>query len=151
MTLLLAAAGALEEITRLREAPGHRDDTGRFIHGTVTEVTLLASVQPLILEDADLQAGASLIERLKVYVLPLEYVAAHGDRVGWGSDLLSWGADVLRWAATGGLTDVDGPVLAAAFTDAEADRVRLGDGREFVVESSVAWPSHLGAVVLRQT
>lgn len=148
---LLAAAGALVEVVRLRESPGHRDDTGRFVAGATVETTLLASVQPLVLEDADLQGGASLIERVKAYAPSVEYVAVHGDRIRWGSDLLAWGADVLRWAATGGLADVDGPVLAAAYDDSEADRVRLGDGRTFVVESSMAWPSHTEAVLLRQT
>ena len=51
----------------------------------------------------------------------------------------------------GGLTDVDGPVLAAAFSASEADRVRFADDRMFVVESTMAWPSHTEAVLLRQT
>ena len=148
---LLTTPGTLTEITRLREAPGVFDDTGRWQPGEVTETTMLASAQPLVLEGADLAGGVSLIERLKVYAPSVEYVAAHGDRLMWGGDVLAWGGDVVRWAATGGLTDVDGPVLAAAFDDSEADRVRLGDGRTFVVESSMQWPGHTEAVLLRQT
>ena len=152
MTLLLTTPGTLTEIVRLREAPGAYDDTGRWQPGAVTETTLLASVQPLVLEGADLAGGVSLIERVKVYAPSVEYVAAHGDRLMWGSAVLQWGADVVRWSSVGGLTDVDGPVLVAAFDNSEADRVRLGgDDRMFVVESTMAWPSHTEAVLLRQT
>ena len=73
MTLLLTTPGTLTEITRLREAPGAYDDTGRWQPGAVTETTLLASVQPLVLEGADLAGGVSLIERVKVYAPSVEY------------------------------------------------------------------------------
>lgn len=147
---MIPTPGPLQEITRLRDG-GYRDPvTRRYVEAT-TETTLLASVQPLNLTDAETQGGSQLIDRLKVYAPNREVQAAHGDRLTWGSDLLRWGADLLTWAATGGLTDVDGPVLAAAFDEHQADKVRLADGREFVVESSMAWPSHTEAVLLRET
>lgn len=151
MTMLVASVGALTEIVRLREAAGTRDDTGRWIAGATTETTLLASVQPVLLGDVDMEGGVQLVERLKVFAPAVEYVAVHGDRLGWGTDLLAWGADVLRWAAAGGLTEAAGPVLAAAFDGSGADRVRLADGRLFVVETSMAWPGHVEATLLRET
>ena len=99
MTLLLTTPGTLTEITRLREAPGAYDDTGCWQRGAVTETTMLASVQPLVLEGADLAGGVSLIERLKVYAPSVEYVAAHGDRLMWGGDVSRVGR---RRGAVGG-------------------------------------------------
>ena len=41
--------------------------------------------------------------------------------------------------------------LLAARDDAEADRVILENGREYVVESSESWPGHTKAVLLSET
>ena len=65
---LLATAGALTEITRLREAPGAYDDTGRWVPGATTETTLVASVQPLGLTDAETAGGSQYRNRVKVFV-----------------------------------------------------------------------------------
>ena len=57
-----------DSITRRREAPGRRDDTGEFQPGAVTETELRASVQPITLEDVDSVSGAMLRNRRKVFV-----------------------------------------------------------------------------------
>ena len=147
---MIPTASGLVEITRRRTSAGHRDEYGRWVEGDTTETRLLASVQPLVLEDIDVAGNAAqLSERVKAFVLPVEYAAARGDRLTWGADVLAWGADVLRWAAAGGLQDAAAPVLAAAFDEAEADRI-IYSGRTFVVESSVGWGSHTEAVLLRE-
>ena len=117
---LLAAAGVMTEIVRLREAPGGYDDTGRWQPGEVTETTLLASVQPLGLADAETVGGAQLRDRRRVFVPDARP-----------------------------LGDLDDAPLVAAFSDREADRVRLAAG-VFVVEFSESWPGHVEAVLLRE-
>ena len=117
---LLAAPGALTEIVRLRESPGGYDNTGRWQPGAVVETTLLASVQPLGLTDAETGGGAQLRNRLRVFV----------------SDARPLG-------------DLDDAPLIAAFVDREADRVRLAEG-VFVVTASESWPSHVEAILLRE-
>ena len=57
-----------DRITRRRQAPGETNVFGEFVPGAITEVEFAASVQPLALEDSDLTGGASLVERLKVFV-----------------------------------------------------------------------------------
>ena len=57
-----------DRITRRRQAPGATNAFGEFVAGAITEVEFAASVQPLALEDSDLTGGASLVERLKVFV-----------------------------------------------------------------------------------
>ena len=147
--MIPTATVTLDEIVRLREAPG-RYVAGVWQPGDTTETTLLASVQPLELEDSDFVGGVQLRDRLKVYAPNLEVAAAHGDRLMWGDDVLLWGSGLLRWNAVGGLTDAAAPVLEAAFDDSGADRVRV-NGQVFVVESSMSWPSHTEAVLLRET
>ena len=146
---LLATAGALTEITRLREAPGAYDDTGRWVPGAVTETTLVASVQPLGLTDAETAGGSQYRNRVKVFVPLLQVSTTNPDRIMWGTEVLGWGADVLGWGGTSSLADLDDAPLVAAFSDREADRVRLTAG-VFTVESSEAWPGHVEAVLLRE-
>ena len=115
--------GALTRVTRRREAPGGYV-AGVWAPGAVTEAVLLASVQPLTLEDSDGVDGAQYRDRRKVYVGLLEVTAE-------------------------GFAEATAPPLAAAYEDRRADRVLI-DGLDYVVESSMSWPSHVEAVVLRE-
>ena len=126
---MIIATGALTRITRRRHAVGAYRD-GVWTPGAVTEVVLFASVQPLGLEDADGVAGSQLTDRRKIYVGLLEHT------VGSGAD-----PDSLVWAAE--------PPLAAAHEGRGADRVLI-DGADYVVESSLSWPSHVEAILLRE-
>ncbi len=79
--MTLAARRFPDTITRRRRAPGERNGLGEWVPGAVTETDLRASVQPLKLEDADLEGGVRLQERLKVYIpQPHALIAAFGDR-----------------------------------------------------------------------
>ena len=127
-------------ITRRRTAPGSRNEYGEWQPGVTTETTLPANVQPLALDDVDTIAGAGLVERVKVYVpdrdgltnLPVGFSAA-------------FNADFYQRPPS------HGPLLAAAFDEAEADVV-IHDGREYTVESSVRWGgSHVRAIAVRAT
>ena len=146
---LLATAGALTEITRLREAPGAYDDTGRWVPGAVTETTLVASVQPLGLTDAETVGGAQYRNRYKAFVPHLQIVNMNPDRITWGTEVLGWGADVLGWGGASSLADLDDAPLVAAFSDRGADRVEI-NGADYVVEVSESWGSHTEAVLLRE-
>ena len=65
----LAARRFPDTITRRRRMPGYyHDQTGAYVEGSVEEVDLRASVQPLAIEDSDFVGGALLVERAKVYV-----------------------------------------------------------------------------------
>lgn len=68
-------------ITRRRQEPGHFDGLGEYVEGMVVEKTLRANVQPLLVEDEDLEGGVQLVGRFKVFV-PVEdaLVAAFEDR-----------------------------------------------------------------------
>ena len=48
-----------DTITRRRQAAGHYDAHGEWVPGTVVDVELRASVQPLGTEDAELVGGRS--------------------------------------------------------------------------------------------
>ena len=77
-----------ERITRRRQEPGGMNAFGEFIEGTITEVELPASVQPLDLQDADIAGGVSLVERLRIYVpepdaLRAAFDDAEADAVAW--------------------------------------------------------------------
>ena len=78
-----------QTVTRRRQAEGRRNAAGEWVPGGVTETELRASVQPLKLEDVDLEAGAQLSERLKIYVpggdyeLLAAFENAEADRVVW--------------------------------------------------------------------
>ena len=122
---MAVSAGALTRITRRREAPGSYID-GVWAAGAVTEAILLASVQPLTLEDVDLVGGAQFSDRRKIFVGYLE----HG-------------------GTAEGFAEATEPPLAAAYEDRAADQVVI-DGAVFVVESSMSWPGHVEAVVLRE-
>ena len=65
MTVL--ATGALTRIVRRRAAPGAYRD-GIWVPGRITEATLLASVQPVGLEDVDGVAGAQFSDRRRIFV-----------------------------------------------------------------------------------
>ena len=70
-----------DRVTRRRQAPGATNAFGEFVPGAITEVEFAASVQPLSLEDSDLTSGASLVERLKIFVPePGALLAAFEDR-----------------------------------------------------------------------
>ena len=64
----LAARRFPDTLTRKRTMPGHRNEFGEYVEGSVEETTLRASVQPMSLEDADDAGGVSVSERLSVYV-----------------------------------------------------------------------------------
>ena len=66
--MTLAARRFPHTITRRRTMPGHRDDFGEHVPGTVEETDLRASVQPMSLEDSDLVGGVQVSHRLSVYV-----------------------------------------------------------------------------------
>ena len=61
---------------------------GEFIEGTITEVELPASVQPLDLQDADIAGGVSLVERLRIYVPEPDALRAAFDDAG--ADAVAW-------------------------------------------------------------
>ena len=135
---IAVSTGALTRITRRRQAPGSYID-GVWTPGAVTEAVLLASVQPLTLEDVDLVGGAQFSDRRKIYVGYLEHAVVSSD------DLAA-----LRWGGTAeGFAEASEPPLAAAYEDRGADRVLI-DGADYVVESSMAWPSHVEAILLRE-
>ncbi len=70
-------------ITRLREAPGERNQFGEWQPGAVEEKKYFASVQPLKLMDIDLLEGSRLIHRRKVYIPEADVLeAAHDDAGG---------------------------------------------------------------------
>ena len=123
-------------VTRLRTSPGVRDNTGETVPGAVAEVDFPASVQPVELIDKDRSEGVLLTDRLRVYVVPIDRLGpAFGSAFGGAFDTAPGAGD--------------GPLLAAAFDEAVADRVRY-DGRLFVVEESQAWSGHTRAVLLRE-
>ena len=57
-----------DTITRERGTPGHRNEHGEWVPGTVEETEFRASVQPLTLEDSNDVGGVSVSERLSVLV-----------------------------------------------------------------------------------
>ena len=57
-----------DTIIRRRFEASDYDEFGDWIESAQNEVTLRASVQPILLEDRDLVGGAQMVERLKVYV-----------------------------------------------------------------------------------
>lgn len=70
-----------DTITRRRQAPGSRNDSGEWVPGATVETELRASVQPLALDDADVVAGSQLVERLRCYVPGADtLLAAFDDR-----------------------------------------------------------------------
>ena len=78
--MTLAARRFPDTIIRRRTAPTTFNMYDEPTPGTVEEVELRASVQPLSTEDLDAVEGARLVERLKVYVpLPGALVAAFED------------------------------------------------------------------------
>ena len=56
-----------DTITRRRTEPGHYL-LGSYREGAVSDLPMRAALQPLALEDSDLESGSQLQERLKVYV-----------------------------------------------------------------------------------
>ena len=79
----LSARRFPHSITRRRQAAGDFNEFGEFVPGTVEEVTLRASVQPLENEDEDVVEGSRIDERIKVFVPQADaLVAAYRDRQG---------------------------------------------------------------------
>ena len=64
----LASVRYRDTIVRLRYPDGAYDGRGRWVRGEAEETELRAAVQPVALEDSDMQEGARLVERLRVYV-----------------------------------------------------------------------------------
>ena len=114
----------LEQFTRLRPT-GSRHDAGRWVAGPDDELVMFGSIQPDDTDDYPTEGGRQYRQQLKVYVAPLALGAA------------------------GGLVETE-PSLRAGDEDVGPDRVRLGDGRVFVVDSSMSWSSHVEAVLLRE-
>ena len=82
---MIVLTGALTPITRRREEPGSYI-AGVWTPGAVTDEVLLASVQPLVLEDSDFVGGAQLSDRRKVFAqgasaLVAAFDGANADRV----------------------------------------------------------------------
>ena len=78
---MLTARRFPDTITRRRRAPGGRSDLGEWVPGAVAETDLLASVQPLELEDVEAVRGTRLRDRLRVFIpQPHALIAAFGDR-----------------------------------------------------------------------
>ena len=147
--MTFAARRFPDTITRIREAPGGRNDFGEWQAGQSEEFELKASVQPLKLMDSELTGGDQLIHRLKCFVLPRrERISiARATLTLYGEPLTLYG-DALTWGAN--FTFLDEHALAAAFEAAGADKVRL-NGALYVVESSRLWPRYTSAVLLRET
>ena len=77
----LASRRFPDVIVRRRQAPGDFNTVGEWVPGALTETELMASLQPLHLEDSDIAGGAQLVERLRVYVpAPDALAAAFDDR-----------------------------------------------------------------------
>ncbi|WP_419166406.1 hypothetical protein [Candidatus Palauibacter sp.] len=76
----LAARRFPDTVTRRRRGEPSRNEHGEYVPGQVTETALRASVQPLSLEDADMQGGVQVSHRLNCYVPGAgELQAAVGD------------------------------------------------------------------------
>lgn len=78
-----------DRIIRRRTTDSGPNTYGEWVEGTVTETELYASVQPLALEDRDLEEGSRLRHRLKVFVpadsgdLRAAFDQEEADRVTW--------------------------------------------------------------------
>ncbi len=77
-----------ESIVRLRQMEGAFNAAGEWTPGGVNETTFRASVQPVILEDRDIEAGSGLSEKIKVFVpdedaLLAAFDGAEADQVRW--------------------------------------------------------------------
>ena len=77
---MLPARRFPDTITRRRESPGHRNQFGEFVPGTVEETDFPASVQPMSLQDADFAGGVQVSHRLSVYVPEPDALAAAFDQ-----------------------------------------------------------------------
>ena len=145
----LSARRFPDTIVRRRELPGRRDSFGEWIAGQSMDEDLRASIQPLKLEDVDLEAGAQLAQRLKVFVLPRrEKIATSRATLLYNGDPLTFRGDPLTLFA--GFEISDRHALAAAFEAAGADKV-IVEGAVFVVEESRTWRSFTRATLLRES
>ena len=138
-----------DTIIRRREMPGMRNAYGEWVPGETADVEMRAHVLPLKTEDADLEAGAQVRRRLKLFVLPFRsrVSTAAATLLHNGNPLTLHGSPLTLFA---GFETMDADALAAAFEAAGADRVII-DGVEFVVESSQNWRSYSRATILRET
>ena len=83
-----------DTITRRRRAAGDYNIYGEYIEGSVVETELAASVQPLSLEDAELEGGTQLQHQVKVFVPEPDALAAafddrEADKVAYGGDIFT--------------------------------------------------------------
>ena len=139
-----------DEITRKRSLPSMYNEYGEYVSGAVRETVFRCSVQPRALDDDDQAGGASLVERLRIYIPTGEGGAIITlDAFRWGNDLFKWGNDTFRYSSLDYVNET-GALLRAAFDDSVADRICY-DGIDYVIEESRSWPSHTRATALRQT
>ena len=129
--------------------PGRRDDNGEWVPGQSMDVSLRASIQPLALADAELEAGNQLVHRLKVFVLPRrERIAASVSTLLYDGNPITLRGDPLTLYA--GFEVTDRHALAAAFESAGADRV-IVETATYVVQESRTWKNFTRATLLRET
>ena len=152
MTRRLALRRFPDEVVRRRQGPGGFNDYGEFEPGPVVETIFPARVLPLSLEDSDFVGGASLLERLKVFVpRGIARRRGQGDALAWHGDALRWGGEPLRWGGgDGALIEDDSIPFLAAFDDRQAD-VLVHAGAAYTVEESQSWPRFTRAIALRET
>ena len=141
-----------DRITRQRSLEGLRNEYGEVVPGTVIEVELQASIQPVVLEDLPTEGGEQVSHTLKLYVRNVEPQAIDPGNLLWGADALLWNGDALTFGGSHDTVPVYGPVLSAGFfAEQEADTVLI-DGSEYAVTEVKNWPgSHTEAVVLRES
>ncbi len=152
MTRRLALRRFPDEVVRRRQGPGGFNEYGEFAPGAVVETIFPARVLPLLLSDSDFVGGASLVERLKVFV-PRGIARRRGeaDALAWHGAALAWNGEPLRWGGgDGALIEDDSIPFLAAFEDRQAD-VLVHAGVAYVVEESQDWPRFTRAIVLRET
>ena len=142
-----------ESITRRRQASGTRNRAGEWVPGAVEETELRASVQPLKLEDVDMEDGSRLSEMLKVYTPAHESLLAAADYCLPENDPERSLAidDLVR---RGIVTVQDG----ADLKDGEETQLAFGAdqivwlGQVFTVLESRSWPGgHTRATIIRAT
>ena len=145
----LSARRFPDTIVRRRELPGVRNSFGEWVAGQTMDEELRASVQPLALADAELEAGNQLVHRLKLFVLPRrEKISTAVATLLYDGDPVSFRGDPLTLFA--GFEVADRHALAAAFEAAGADRV-IVEGAVYVVQESRTWKNFTRATLLRET
>ena len=152
MTRRLALRRFPNQVIRRRQGPGARNEYGEYEPGQIVETIFPARVLPLSLEDSDFVGGASLIERLKVFV-PRGIARRRGetDALAWGGSVLTWNGEPLVWGGGDGMLFAEDSIpFLAAFEDRQGD-VLVYAGIPYTVEESQSWPRYSRAVALRET